>query len=106
MNRYLFLRVLSRQAIGWYALQVVLLGGMACAFFPSIRLVSATDLPQERELYNTLPGNNQQDSILDATNPMEFLNKLRRATAMDDATSPSDAIDEALKAFEETDQDD
>ena len=39
--------------------------------------------------------------MLDATNPMELINRLRQATAMDDATSPSDAIDDALKALEE-----
>ena len=31
---------------------------------------------------------------------MDLLNRLRRATAMDNATTPSDAIDEALKALE------
>ena len=56
--------------------------------------------PEERDLYNTLPGEAQKGGILDATNPMELINRLRRATAMDDATSPSDAVDEALKALE------
>ncbi len=65
--------------------------------------VIATENPQENELFNTLPGSSQKDSILDATNPMDLLNKLRRATAMDDATTPSDAIDDALKAFETKD---
>ena len=58
------------------------------------------ELPQERELYNTIPGSEQKGSILDATNPMELMNILRRATSMDDATSPSDAVDEALRSFE------
>ena len=57
--------------------------------------------PQGRDLYNTLPGENQKGGILDATNPLELMNRLRRATAMDDATSPSDAIDDALKELEE-----
>ena len=34
-------------------------------------------------------------------NPMELMNIIRRASAMEDATSPSDAIDQALKAFDE-----
>ena len=57
--------------------------------------------PQEREFYNTVPGSDDNGTIFDATNPMDFMNRLRRSTAMDDATSPSDAIDEALNALEE-----
>jgi hypothetical protein len=38
--------------------------------------------------------------VLDATNPVDLMNRLRRATAMDDATPPSDAIDAALKDFQ------
>ena len=62
-----------------------------------------TETPQERELYNTLPGDSQNGSLIDPTNPMDLLNRLRRATAMDNATNPSDAIDEALKDFEVND---
>ncbi|MFN9934351.1 MAG: hypothetical protein ACK55R_15510 [Cyanobacteriota bacterium] len=39
-------------------------------------------------------------SILDSTNPIDLMNKLRRATAMDDATPPGSAVDQALKDFE------
>ena len=52
---------------------------------------------EEREIYGDTNGSG---SVLDAANPMEFLNQIRRATAMDDATPPSDAIDAALKAFQ------
>ena len=55
---------------------------------------------RENEFSNTLPGQKQNKTILDATNPMEFMNQLRQATAMDNATSPADAIDQALKALE------
>ena len=34
--------------------------------------------------------------ILDATNPMDLINRLRQSEAMRDATPPSDAIDAAL----------
>ena len=33
------------------------------------------------------------------TNPFEFLDMIRRANSMNDATKPSDAIDDALKSF-------
>ena len=52
---------------------------------------------EEREIYGETNGSG---SILDAANPMDFLNQIRRATAMDDATPPSDAIDAALKDYQ------
>ena len=33
------------------------------------------------------------------TNPFEIVEKIRRYNSMNEATSPSDAIDDALKAF-------
>jgi len=38
-------------------------------------------------------------SVLDATNPIELMNRLRRATALDDATPPGDAVDAAIRDF-------
>lgn len=66
---------------------------------------NSLDIPAEREIHNTFSTNEGGSSILDATNPMELLNRLRNATAMDNATEPSDAIDEALKALEKVDAD-
>ena len=37
--------------------------------------------------------------ILDATNPMDLINRLRQSEAMRDATPPSEAIDAALMDF-------
>ena len=34
------------------------------------------------------------------TNPFEIVDMIRRANSMNDATSPSDAIDEAIKTFD------
>jgi hypothetical protein len=39
--------------------------------------------------------------VLDATNPMDLLNRIRQSGAMDDATAPSDAVDAALKAYQQ-----
>jgi hypothetical protein len=59
---------------------------------------------QEQRVYDVGPGGTNPGtkggSILDATNPMELLNKLKRGTALDDATNPTDAIDAALKDLE------
>ena len=54
---------------------------------------------QERELdYGT--GTNRGGSALDSTNPWELMNKLRKASSLDDATQPGDAVDAALKDFD------
>ena len=59
---------------------------------------------EEREIFSPGPGGDS-GAILDATNPMDLINRIQRAGAMDDATPPSDAIDAALKELEEGPQD-
>ena len=57
---------------------------------------------QEQQFYDYGPGSGSGKgggSILDSTNPMDLMNKLRKSTAMDEATPPGDAIDQALKAL-------
>lgn len=55
--------------------------------------------PQERQMYDgSSPG--KQNSILDATNPIDLMNRIRRSTAMEDATPPGTAIDQALREFD------
>ena len=54
---------------------------------------------QEREL-NLGTGPQRSSSILDSTNPLDLMNKLRRGTALDNATPPGDAVDAALKDFQ------
>ncbi len=63
-------------------------------------LTSGFQSPQQRDLYQTVPGQNDSNSVLDATNPLDLMNRLRKANAMNEATVPSDAIDAALKALE------
>ena len=55
---------------------------------------------QEQQFYDYGPSSGSGKgggSILDSANPMDLMNKLRKSTAMDDATPPGDAIDRALK---------
>ena len=47
---------------------------------------------------NTQDGFESDNSI--PTNPFEIVDMIRKANSMNDATSPSDAIDEAIKTFE------
>ena len=53
-----------------------------------IEINSSTKLDID-EKENTIP-----------TNPFEIVDMIRRANSMNDATIPSDAIDEALKSFD------
>ena len=41
-----------------------------------------------------------EDNLDLPTNPFEIVDRIRRANILDDATKPSDAIDEAIKSFD------
>ena len=41
-----------------------------------------------------------EDNLDFPTNPFEIVDRIRRANSMNDATKPSDAIDEAIKSFD------
>ena len=41
----------------------------------------------------------EEDSSVLPANPFELVEMIRRANSMNDATKPSDAIDDALKSF-------
>jgi hypothetical protein len=53
----------------------------------------------ERDPFDTRPGGGG-GSLFDATNPLELMNRIRRGTALDDATPPSSAVDQALRELE------
>ena len=42
----------------------------------------------------------EEDSSVLPTNPFEIVEMIRRYNSLNDATNPSDAIDEALKSFD------
>jgi hypothetical protein len=68
--------------------------------FPAFAQMSAYETPQERRIYSPDSAGSAGGSVLDATNPMDLLNRIRQSNAMDDATPPSDAVDAALKAYQ------
>ena len=41
----------------------------------------------------------EDDSSVIPTNPFEIVERIRRINSLNDATNPSDAIDDALKSF-------
>ena len=78
---------------------VALLPVVSC---PAVaQMGSAYETPQERQIYSPDSTGSAGGSVLDATNPMDLLNRIRRSGAMDDATPPSDAVDAALKAYQQ-----
>tara|TARA_Y100001968_G_scaffold282356_1_gene280185 strand:- start:704 stop:1027 length:324 start_codon:yes stop_codon:yes gene_type:complete len=75
------------------------LGNSLLNFRPA-QLAEVPSNLRERDIHKNLGNDMAQDSIL-PSNPMEFMHMWRKSTAMDDATSPQDAIDQALKALDQ-----
>ena len=59
--------------------------------------LNAEYLFKELEIDNTTK--TEDDSPVLPTNPFELVEMIRRQNSMNDATNPSDAIDNALKSF-------
>ena len=59
-------------------------------------LLNAEYLSEELEMDNSTK---TDDSSAFPTNPFELVEMIRRQKSMNDATDPSDAIDDALKSF-------
>jgi hypothetical protein len=58
------------------------------------------DSPQQQRELDAGSGAPNRSSALDVTNPIDLMNRLRRASAFDNATPPADAIDAALRDFQ------
>ena len=52
-----------------------------------------------KELDTDTSTKSEDDSSVLPTNPFELMEMIRRQSIMNDATNPSDAIDDALKSF-------
>jgi len=91
----------------------LLLGLLSLIGAPSLLLVPSAIRAQQTGYGQTLGGTTMEQqvydgsgarpgsgSILNTTNPLDLMNKIRRGTALDDATPPSSAIDQALKELD------
>tara|TARA_B100000965_G_scaffold340790_1_gene309262 strand:+ start:113 stop:448 length:336 start_codon:yes stop_codon:yes gene_type:complete len=56
---------------------------------------------EKRDIYSSFEEDGQKDQGL-PLDPFDLMNRLRKAGAMNDATTPSDALDEALNAFDQS----
>ena len=59
--------------------------------------LKAEYLFEELEIDNSTKA--EEDGSVFPTNPFQIVEMIRRQNSMNDATSPSDAIDDALKSF-------
>tara|TARA_B100000029_G_C17452435_1_gene915457 strand:- start:722 stop:1096 length:375 start_codon:yes stop_codon:yes gene_type:complete len=98
--RYLFKSLRGSFSICLTFAPIAFFGLAPCSYAQTF---GKTEVPKEREIHNTFSQDQKNGTILDATNPIELINRLRQANALENATSPSDAIDDALKAFNEDD---
>ena len=83
----------------------IYLGSLICLFISQIVLNSYQSLAQESYKLNEIEINRttnleDENNIDLPTNPFEIVDRIRRANSMNDATKPSDAIDEAIKSFD------
>ena len=60
-------------------------------------LIKAEYLFEELEIDSSTK--REEDKSVIPTNPFEIVEKIRRYNSLNDATNPSDAIDDALKSF-------
>ena len=71
--------------------------------FISILNINSTLLSAEESYLNDIEINSSTKSDTNSsdlpTNPFEIVEMIRRANSMNDATKPSDSIDDALKLF-------
>ena len=74
-------------------------------FISSSRATKISDVKnyssdEKRDIYSTFDTEDQIDQGL-PLDPFDLMNRLKQAGAMNDATTPSDALDEALNAFDQ-----
>ena len=65
-------------------------------------LLNAEYLPEQLQIDSSTKI--EEDSSAIPTNPFEIVEMIRRYNSLNDATNPSDAIDDALKSFNSMDE--
>jgi len=88
MKNYLFKRITKLLSLLFFSIYLIPLKG---------DFLNAEYLTEEFQIDATTKTDN--DNLDLPTNPFEIVEKIRRYNSMNEATSPSDAIDDALKAF-------
>jgi len=74
--------------------------------FSSRKIIRISELQnystdEKRDIYSTFDTEDQNDQGL-PIDPFDLMNRLKQSEAMNNATTPSDALDEALNAFDQS----
>ena len=82
---------------------IVIALGRSLSFHRSMKIAEVIDysIDEKRDIYSTFDTEDQNDQGL-PIDPFDLMNRLKKAGAMNNATIPSDALDEALNAFDES----
>ena len=94
----------SQVLLAFFFLPPILLNGVNSVFFSrhtKIAEVKNYSTDEQRNIFNTFEMEDQKDKDI-PIDPFDLMNRIKRAGAMNDATTPSDALDEALNAFDES----
>jgi len=80
-----------------YSKSITLLVFLVSLISPKVDFLNAEYLFEELEI-DTSTKEDDSGSVI-PTNPFEIVEMIRRHNSLNDATKPSDAIDDALKSF-------
>ena len=80
---------------------------MAVQYIFSTRIIKISEAKnystvEKRDIYGTFDSQNRIEQGL-PIDPFDLLDRLKQAETMNNATTPSDALDEALNAFDQMD---
>ena len=80
---------------------ILITAGQVLSSSRTIRISEVTNYStdEKRDIYSTFDSENQIDQGL-PLDPFDLMNRLKQAGAMNNATTPSDALDEALNSFD------
>ena len=85
-----------------YFKSISLLIFLISLIFPKSDFLNAEYLFEELEIDNSTKIDSNSSAI--PTNPFEIVEMIRRQNSLNDATNPSDAIDDALKSFNDLEE--
>ena len=82
---------------------ILIIAGQVFSSSRTIRIseVKNYSTDEKRDIYSTFDTEDQIDQGL-PIDPFDLMNRLKQAGAMNNATTPSDALDEALNAFDQS----
>ena len=86
-----------------FLIPILIVGGQVISSSRRIRIseVKNYSTDEKRDIYSTFDAEDQIDQAL-PIEPFDLMNRLKQAGAMNNATTPSDALDEALNAFDQS----